>query len=302
MRKFQGGMMVAALMLLWPAVAWGGNQETADQIARRLQQSGQLHHYRIQVKFQDGTAWLQGQVADQQQMAVALRLALSTPGVERVVNELNVQAATPTALSHPQLVPANPAAYQQPAGYPVMSAPVRQPVEQQSGPSISNAGRRLQSMLNSAFGIKKSSAQRQTPVRPTAAYEQLSEVPGRLAAVPGAMPMPIAYQQGHAGAIPATPRPMYTAGMGGQTAPVRYDQPHLPNYSWPSYAAYPNYAALTYPRQYSATAWPYIGPFYPYPQVPLGWRRVTLEWDDGWWFLDFKDTPRWGDTPISSWR
>jgi hypothetical protein len=46
---------------------------------------------------------------------------------------------------------------------------------------------------------------------------------------------------------------------------------------------------LTYPKQYSPTAWPYIGPFYPYPQVPLGWRKVTLEWDDGWWFLDFDD-------------
>ena len=68
-----------------------------------------------------------------------------------------------------------------------------------------------------------------------------------------------------------------------------YDQPYLPNYAWPTYAAYPNYAALTYPKQYSPTAWPYIGPFYPYPQVPLGWRKVTLEWDDGWWFLDFKD-------------
>ena len=52
-----------------------------------------------------------------------------------------------------------------------------------------------------------------------------------------------------------------------------------------------NYAAVTYPRQYSATAWPYIGPFYPYPQVPLGWRKVTLQWDDGWWMLDFKDEP-----------
>ena len=68
-----------------------------------------------------------------------------------------------------------------------------------------------------------------------------------------------------------------------------YDQPHMPNYAWPSYAAYPNYAALTYPKQYSATAWPFIGPFYPYPQVPLGWRKVSLEWDDGWWFLDFQD-------------
>ena len=30
-----------------------------------------------------------------------------------------------------------------------------------------------------------------------------------------------------------------------------------------------------------------LGPFYPYPQVPLGWRKVALEWDDGWWMLDF---------------
>ncbi|MDA7978551.1 MAG: BON domain-containing protein [Pirellulales bacterium] len=71
--------------------------------------------------------------------------------------------------------------------------------------------------------------------------------------------------------------------------PGMYDQPYMPNYAWPSYAAYPNYAAVGYPKQYSPAAWPYIGPFYPYPQVPLGWRKVTLEWDDGWWFLDFSD-------------
>jgi hypothetical protein len=77
------------------------------------------------------------------------------------------------------------------------------------------------------------------------------------------------------------------ASMGGGS--VAYDNPQMPAYAWPSYAAYPNYAALTYPQQYSPSAWPYIGPFYPYPQVPLGWRKVTLEWDDGWWMLDFKD-------------
>lgn len=82
--------------------------------------------------------------------------------------------------------------------------------------------------------------------------------------------------------------PMYVAGT-PSAIPARYDQPHMPNYAWPSYAAHPNYAALTYPKQYSPTAWPYIGPFYPYPQVPMGWRKVTLEWHDGWWQLDFKD-------------
>lgn len=82
------------------------------------------------------------------------------------------------------------------------------------------------------------------------------------------------------------PMPMANGPSYGSGVP-RYDQPNMPNYAWPSYAAYPNYAAVTYPKQYSASAWPYIGPFYPYPQVPLGWRKVTLEWDDGMWYLDY---------------
>jgi hypothetical protein len=87
----------------------------------------------------------------------------------------------------------------------------------------------------------------------------------------------------------APPVPMHHAGPSFAGGPaVRYDHPSLPGYAWPSYASHPNYAAVTYPQQYSPTAWPYIGPFYPYPQVPLGWRKVTLEWDDGWWMLDFK--------------
>ncbi|HEV7222865.1 MAG TPA: BON domain-containing protein [Pirellulales bacterium] len=89
--------------------------------------------------------------------------------------------------------------------------------------------------------------------------------------------------------VPGAPLPANVPAPIAGPAPAYYDQPNMPNYAWPSYAAYPNYAAVTYPKQYSPTAWPYIGPFYPYPQVPLGWRKVTLEWDDGWWFLDFDD-------------
>jgi hypothetical protein len=112
--------------------------------------------------------------------------------------------------------------------------------------------------------------------------------PMQMAAYPQPVPMGAAPM----GAVPMnggmpSPVPAHVPGMGGGVAPAMYDQPYLPNYAWPTYAAYPNYAALTYPKQYSPTAWPYIGPFYPYPQVPLGWRKVTLEWDDGWWFLDF---------------
>jgi hypothetical protein len=102
--------------------------------------------------------------------------------------------------------------------------------------------------------------------------------------------MPAACPPGAAaGGMGGAPQPMYMPGSGVGIAPARYDHPTMPGYAWPSYAAYPNYAAVTYPKQYSPTAWPYIGPFYPYPQVPLGWRKVTLEWDDGWWMLDFKD-------------
>lgn len=89
--------------------------------------------------------------------------------------------------------------------------------------------------------------------------------------------------------VPNSPAPAHAPGAiaGGGIPRARYDHPNLPGYAWPSYAASPNYAAVTYPRQYSAAAWPYIGPFHPYPQVPLGWRKVSLEWDDGWWMLDF---------------
>ncbi len=89
------------------------------------------------------------------------------------------------------------------------------------------------------------------------------------------------------GGMVSSPVPMQGAGAQYGVGAPRYDQPNMPSYAWPSYAAYPNYSAVTYPKQYSPSAWPYIGPFYPYPQVPLGWRKVSLEWDDGLWYLDF---------------
>lgn len=102
------------------------------------------------------------------------------------------------------------------------------------------------------------------------------------------------------GAYPASammqggPAPMPGAMAMNGSNPVIYDQPNLPQSAWPAYASYPNFAAVTYPKQYSASAWPYIGPFHPYPQVPLGWRKVQLEWDDGYWQLNFRPrTDRW---------
>lgn len=139
-------------------------------------------------------------------------------------------------------------------------------------------------------------------VQPAAAQEP-QQVAMRPGVAPGPAPSPYALQPVPTPMHPRAFAPSYTAAPHaggpppgynpgqptGYPAPYRYDQPQMPGYAWPSYAAHPNYAGVTYPKQYSPTAWPYIGPFYPYPQVPLGWRKVTLEWDDGWWMLDFKD-------------
>lgn len=116
---------------------------------------------------------------------------------------------------------------------------------------------------------------------------QVSSMPVAGAGVPRAFAPAMAANMGSDAALGGTPVPMQAGTVAYGGGAPRYDQPYMPSYAWPSYAAYPNYAAVTYPKQYSPSAWPYIGPFYPYPQVPLGWRKVALEWDDGLWYLDF---------------
>lgn len=105
--------------------------------------------------------------------------------------------------------------------------------------------------------------------------------------------IPASYQGGGAPGAPVPPPAPY-AHPGAGMSPAGYSMPNVPETAWPSYAQYPNSAAVTYPQQYSASAWPYIGPFYPYPQVPLGWRDATLRWDDGQWNLQFRQrTDKW---------
>src|SRR5437763_980589 len=61
--------------------------------------------------------------------------------------------------------------------------------------------------------------------------------------------------------------------------------PPLPPYAWPTYAPYNNHSRVAYPNLYPYESFPFIGPFYPFPKVPLGWRSVTLQWEDGhWWY------------------
>ena len=171
-------------------------------------------------------------------------------------------------------------AYQEPIAAPYRSTPSQVPA---SAPSFQ------QSLLNPV--------QAQTVAAP-ASYPSAPPAPTPVASSPlpfarAAAAPPQGCFDGSCGGGIVAPVPSggggyYDGGAGG----ISSDSASLPGYAWPSYAAHPNYGAVSYPKQHSASAWPYIGPFYPYPQVPLGWRKVSLEWDDGWWFLDFNDKDR----------
>jgi BON domain len=91
-----------------------------------------------------------------------------------------------------------------------------------------------------------------------------------------------------AGSAPVADGGPVPEGPAGTTGGTQASRPGYPNYAWPSYAPYPNFSAVGYPTAYPWQAWPNIGPFYPYPEAPLDWRAVTLRWDDGIWWLDFK--------------
>jgi hypothetical protein len=108
------------------------------------------------------------------------------------------------------------------------------------------------------------------PARAAAEVPPPAAPPGAAAAVPPA-----------GGPLPE-PVPVFQAPQG---APYALNPPRMPPYAWPTYAPYNNYSRVAYPEAYPYNAWPFIGPCYPFPKVPLGWRSVKLEWDDGyWWF------------------
>lgn len=273
----------------------------AQQIGARLKESGELSNYRIGVKYQDGVAWLSGSVTSFEQRDAAMRIARQTDGVTHVVCRLETpnQASGGDlhgALQQAELSRSNGA-----------TTPVRQAIGRAPGNAMAQAratssgmqsGRNLAPRRTISRGNMPLPAQR---IAMNPAIRQASAQGVQQAGIHGARgTMGRAMNAGGPMGAPMGGSAMNAGGAGvgmdGGAVPVgfmhggggpSYDNAQMPGYAWPSYASYPNYGALTYPRQYSPTAWPYIGPFYPYPQVPLGWRKVTLEWDDGWWFLDF---------------
>ena len=216
----------------------------------QAKQSGQLKGFGIDVKSQNGVLQLSGRAGSPSQRDSIIRIAEGVPGVAGIREAIAVPTAAPNLPRLPQ------------------------------PPSLAEVESGL-----TPFGAERARLGGRTPATAASGPVGLPATTAPYRSQPGA---PTQAHPAGFGAAPIAGQPVPIGPMSAVGAP-RYDSPNLPNYAWPGYAAHPNYAALTYPQQYSPSAWPYIGPFYPYPQVPLGWRRVSLEWDDGWWFLDFTD-------------
>jgi BON domain len=303
MRRLIVGLAVATIATLSPLAASAGDQEAAQQIANNMKASGRLHGYSIGVKVQDRVVWLEGTVTSQQQMAAALDVVQHTPGITKIMNGMSVappaadasqqaaQAIQPQLAPRP--LPAPTASRSAAAARPAIGGAVRQAGGQGiEGNAQLAVGAQADYDAEAPASVAPAGQGSNAP-RPLMPSQLSSPQAARLASNQAPAPMapqgmaaqPITRQMPPNGA----PIPAYAPGPGGSVAPARFDHPYMPGYAWPSYASYPNYAAVTYPKQYSPTAWPFIGPFYPYPQVPLGWRKVSLEWHNGWWMMDFRD-------------
>lgn len=308
MRKLVYLIMLAAALV--PAASVSAETAVEKQMAQRigthLKQSGQLHNYRVGVKYHNGVATLGGSVANSEQRDLAIKLARQIKGVKQIDCKLQVADSSEQAASNsePKAIQAKPAKPSQ-LGPASFEEPVGDAEEVGEAFEAAPTAEIQPAPVQQAPMIQQAPIQ-QAPVMQRQPMPQMhrSNMPVPAGRIPGMAPMRQASANGvyqAAGSCPCEGGGgpgMAMGGMDGGPAPMgfvpagsgrgpSYDNAQMPGYAWPSYASYPNYAALTYPQQYSPTAWPYIGPFYPYPQVPLAWRKVSLEWDDGWWFLDF---------------
>lgn len=279
MRRLVLGIAIAAVACA-PAVGQADDQRIAEFIKSRLQteqQAGNLRGFNIDMRVEQGTVWFKGHVADEAMEMLVLKAGQSAGhlGAVQVVDEIEVKASTPAA-AMPAVVQASESAMPlAPMAQPSMMVNYQEPIGQQQIPGNIPLGTPVQGMPMQ--GIPGQGF-------PGQGVPMYQGQPGpMMQAAPGMMQASAPMMQASA------PMPLPMASAGQDMSAMAGGQPNMPGYAWPGYAAYPNYGAVSYPTQYSPSAWPYIGPFYPYPQVPLGWRRVELEWDDGWWYLDFHD-------------
>ena len=221
-----GLLAVTASAALAQGTTANPNQMTADSVANALRASRALSGSRIEIEAQNGLVSLSGTLSSPVLKAEALARAQRVPGVQGVVDRLQVVDSTVRVAQYqPQVAMGH----------------------FHGGGDVVSGGAMESGMTYGAPATGGTTG----------------------GVVNDGGPLPEGPAGGSAGAG--------SRGMRG-----------APNYAWPSYAPYPNFSAVGYPTAYPWQAWPNIGPFYPYPEVPLDWRAVTLRWDDGIWWLDFK--------------
>ncbi|TWT34131.1 BON domain-containing protein [Blastopirellula retiformator] len=290
MRRFWKVALLAAITLAPASVLNADDADISRQIVEQLNMKkaeGSLKGFNIGLSVENGVVWLEGHVSDQSQHDLAIDIARRISGVEQVVDGVSINRPEQPAIQG-VLVSAN-----ETLNAPTPATPPR---DLQAAPMYADLPRASAGAPLAPQGLRPvPAAVPQTAMAPAAAMPTYSQP--EAARPQGQMPRAFApagtqdfrYASARMQQPPAAMQPpAYYPTAQGYATPVRYDNPTLPGYAWPAYAAYPNYAALQYPKQYSPAAWPYIGPFYPYPQVPLGWRKVTMEWNKGWWTVDFK--------------
>ena len=313
MRLFIVPLILVGLLIHTPVPALGNtNQQAAEKIADLIGE--RFPDADIEVEYRGGQVWLKGEAASPNQRKEIVERVFGMPGITVTEISDEIQVAAPRA----------PAAVRAPApqatrlGMTAGNAPIPMPnAGNQNNQRTAVAANNMVAANNVAAPrnnvVQVTQVQRAVPPPQTWTGAMLAPAPQQQYQAaygqrPDQQPMPMAanpYMQTssyapHPQAMPQQHQPAYYGppahaahhpeAYGPQgPLPGSYNQPYLPDYAWPSYAAYPNSAQVSYPRNYSPKAWPYIGPFYPYPQVPMGWRKVTLEHNNGWWWLDFDD-------------
>ena len=277
-----------------PASDGRADQQLANNVAMAVQRSG-LRGHELDLKVQNGTATLSGRAASPQDVAALTQIVSRVPGVRQVQNNVlapGMRAPAPPKTPNQQVAEhiANALAANHLSGLDIevrynngtatLSGMVPHPQVKEIAHQVTASVPGVQQVANNLIAPAAPMGPQGPPIGPNGAPVQ--QVNFQQQGAPGGMPPMMA------------PPAMAAAAVAGGASHMAYDLPHLPAYAWPSYASYPNAAQISYPQEYSASAWPYIGPFYPYPQVPLGWRQVQMEWDDGQWNLNFRPrTERW---------
>lgn len=269
-----------------PAASSGSDQETAQRIAQAVGQSGVRGHD-IDLKVINGVAVMNGRAQSPRDVAFLTQVVSQVPGVRGVENRMLAPGMMPPA------PPAAPKTQNQLVAEQIAQALA---MNQLGGQDIEVRFNNGTALLG---GVVSHPAQKAAAEKIAASVPGVNQVQNSLqigqslAGQPMSPIQQVSYQA-PGGGMPGMPMPPMPGHGGSSPSHLAYDMPQLPPHAWPSYSSYPNYAAVTYPTQHSASAWPYIGPFYPYPQVPLGWRQVQLEWDDGYWNLNFRPrTDKW---------